>query len=265
MKNTELYKYPRTKHLEGSNAQIGDSLKKFPYITIYGKYVVIEEKVDGAQFGVSFEESGDLLLQSRGHYLTGGYGERYFNYLKSFFSHRKWSLFEVLGSRYILYGENMYCKHTIFYNRLPSYFMEYDVYDKENGVFLSTSARNELLAPLRKIIIPVKVLFSGNNFLNYEQFTDLVTSSNYIDTNDIKSDFFLSCMAGNSDLEIEEKRTDLGGIMEGLYVKVEEGSVVLERYKWVRGSFTQTVLDSASHWQTRKIVRNRTCPDVQYV
>ena len=45
--------------------------------------------------------------------------------------------------------------------------------------------------------------------------------------------------------------TDASGLMEGLYIKVEEDGVVRERYKFVRRDFLQTVIDSGSHWMER--------------
>ena len=72
-----IYKYPRTRHLEGSRKQQGDEdLKSVPFREIAGKYLVLEEKVDGANCGVSFGQDQKMYLQSRGHFLTGGYGER---------------------------------------------------------------------------------------------------------------------------------------------------------------------------------------------
>ena len=44
---------------------------------------------------------------------------------------------DVLGDRYILYGEWLYAKHTVFYNSLPHYFLEYDLLDRFPGQFLS--------------------------------------------------------------------------------------------------------------------------------
>lgn len=76
----DLKKYPRTPHLEGSRLQPGDEdLSQIPFSDIKEKYLVIEEKIDGANSAISFSEEGELLLQSRGHYLTGGYRERHFN------------------------------------------------------------------------------------------------------------------------------------------------------------------------------------------
>lgn len=47
----------------------------------------------------------------------------------------------MLGARYVMYGEWLYAKHTVYYDMLPHYFMEFDIYDKENGSFLGTAAR----------------------------------------------------------------------------------------------------------------------------
>ena len=80
----QIYKYPRTRHIEGSKIQIGDEdLKNVRFDEIKGKFVVLEEKVDGANTGISFDENGNLLLQSRGHFLNGGYGERQFALFKT--------------------------------------------------------------------------------------------------------------------------------------------------------------------------------------
>ena len=79
----QIYKYPRTRHLEGSREQAGDEdLKCVKFTEIQGKYLVLEEKVDGANCGVSFGRGGKMYLQSRGHFLNGGYGERQFDLFK---------------------------------------------------------------------------------------------------------------------------------------------------------------------------------------
>ena len=44
-----IIKYPRTHHLEGSRLQAGDEdLSQIPFSEILGCYIVIEEKIDGA-------------------------------------------------------------------------------------------------------------------------------------------------------------------------------------------------------------------------
>ena len=44
----KMMKYPRTRHIEGSRLQKGDEdLSQISFSKIKGKYLVIEEKVDG--------------------------------------------------------------------------------------------------------------------------------------------------------------------------------------------------------------------------
>ena len=76
-------KYPRTRHLEGSRLQSGDLGDDKPLAELAGYHLVVEEKIDGANCAISFGSEGEVRLQSRGHYLTGGYRERHFDLLKN--------------------------------------------------------------------------------------------------------------------------------------------------------------------------------------
>lgn len=101
-----LLKYPRTPHLEGSRLQEGDEgHDQAPYSVLAGRYIVVEEKLDGGNCGLSYDAAGEQLLQSRGHYLTGGGRERQFNLFKRWASAHADVLLERLGDRYVMYGE----------------------------------------------------------------------------------------------------------------------------------------------------------------
>src|SRR5215813_175883 len=144
-----LYKYPRTHHIESSGLQQGDEdLAVVPFSALVGRHLVVEEKMDGANSAISFAPDGAVLLQSRGHYLTGGPRERQFHLFKAWTSRYATELWEVLGDRYVLYGEWLYAKHTIYYTDLPHYFLEFDVLDTANGTFLATPTRRDLLRAL---------------------------------------------------------------------------------------------------------------------
>ena len=141
-----IYKYPRTRHIEGSRKQSGDEdLKSVAFDEVRGRYLVLEEKVDGANCGISFGADGRMYLQSRGHFLNGGYGERQFDLFKMWAGCFEERLRQLLGKRYIMYGEWLYAKHTVFYDSLPHYFMEFDIFDKEEEKFFSTRKRREFL------------------------------------------------------------------------------------------------------------------------
>ena len=94
----KIIKHPRTQHLEGSRLGEGDEdLSQVPFSEILGRPIIIEEKIDGANSAISFDGDGNLLLQSRGHYLDGGYRERHYNLLKQWANENCDRFFDVLG------------------------------------------------------------------------------------------------------------------------------------------------------------------------
>jgi hypothetical protein len=249
----EFLKYPRTQHIQGSKLQKGDEdLAAVPFISLSDKNVVIEEKMDGANCAISYGEDAKLLLQSRGHYLVGGAGEKHFNLFKQWASTHAECLYDVLGSRYVCYGEWLFAKHTIFYDLLPHFFLEFDIYDRETGVFLSTPRRIELLRELP--VFSVRVLFSGE-LASYQEMASLVGPSGFISDNHLQN---LEKQARKLRLSEERthKETDQSRLMEGLYIKIEEDGVVKERYKFIRNGFLTAVLESESHWLNRPILPN---------
>ena len=250
----QIYKYPRTRHLEGSREQAGDEdLKTVKMTELLGKYLVLEEKVDGANCGISFGGDGTMYLQSRGHFLNGGYGERQFDLFKRWAGCFEDRLCSLLEDRYVMYGEWLYAKHTVFYDRLPHYFMEFDIFDKEEGRFFSTRRRREFLkdAPFVK---SVRVLAQGC-FESTQEIARWIGPSLFISEQREES-FLGQCKRSGVDAELAARQTDLSGTMEGIYIKVEDGDYVTDRLKYVRASFLNTILDSESHWVNRPIIAN---------
>lgn len=249
-----IIKYPRTPHLQGSRLQPGDEdLSQRPFSDIAGRNVVLEEKIDGANSAISFSEDGELRLQSRGHFLTGGYRERHYDLLKRWAAVQQEKLYKVLGRRYIMYGEWMYAKHSIYYDLLPHYFMEFDVLDRETGMFLDTPSRHELLKNLPVSHVPV--LASGV-FKYMEEILKHLGDSNYISDKHIEH---LREDAERLHLDADQicRETDAARTMEGIYIKVEENGEVVDRMKYVRTSFLQTVETPQTQWLDRPIVPNR--------
>jgi hypothetical protein len=254
-----MNKYPRTRHIAGSRLQPGDEdLESVPFSELAGRHLVVEEKMDGANAALRFDTAGTLLLQSRGHYLQGGAREKHFDLFKRWASSHARALHARLGHRYILYGEWLYAKHTIFYDALPHYFLEFDVVDTQDGTFLSTAHRRELLdgAP----IVSVPVLYEGALRAD-GALTALIGRARY------KSDAWKARLRGAAEergLDVDRivRETDPSDEMEGLYVKVEEGGHVTGRFKFVRYGFLTSVVDSGTHWLRRPIVPNELAPGV---
>jgi hypothetical protein len=254
-----IIKYPRTRHLEGSRFQHGDhDLDAVPFGDVRGRHVVVEEKMDGGNAGISFDAGGRLLLQSRGHYLTGGGRERHFDLLKRWAAAHADDLYLALGERYVMYGEWLYAKHTCFYDALPHYFMEFDVLDRETGEFLSTDRRRELLRELP--VVSVLVLWEGRP-TRPSELTELVGPSRFKSARWRERLVEAGEAAGVPAAQVLAE-TDGFDDMEGLYLKVEEDGRVVARLKWVRASFLTTILDSGSHWLDRPIVPNQLADSV---
>ncbi|MBP2653468.1 MAG: ATP-dependent ligase [Firmicutes bacterium] len=249
-----ILKYPRTPHIEGSRYQPGDEdMDSVRFSTIANRFIVVEEKVDGANCGVSFSPDGELLLQSRGHYLTGGYREKHFNLFKTWANAHENEFWDMLTDRYILYGEWLYAKHTVFYDQLPHYFMEFDIYDKVEAKFLSTAMRRRILNNY-PFIVSVLVLFEGKMH-QQKDLAGLLGPSNFISGTAVEK---LKAVCSRRGLDVTQvlHETNVESLMEGLYIKVEEDGAVKERYKYVRASFLTKILDSESHWLNRPIIPN---------
>lgn len=249
-----IAKYPRTQHLEGSRLQPGDhDLDAVPLAVLRGRFVVVEEKLDGANAGISVGPDGQLRLQSRGHYLTGGPRERHFAPLKRWAATHAAALTALCADGRVIYGEWLYAKHTIFYDRLPHWFMEFDVLDRD-GTFWSTERRAAQFARA-PIITSVPVIWSGVVTAPAE-LPALVARALY--KSERWRDRLRDAAAGAGvDVERAVRETDPSDDAEGLYVKVEDGGRVVERYKWIRPGFLTAVLDSEGHWLSRPIVPNQ--------
>jgi len=255
----EILKYPRTPHLEGSRLQPGDDGHEHVRLaTLAGRHAVIEEKLDGANVGLSFTSGGELLLQSRGHYLVGGSRERQFAPFKEWACAHEERLLALLLDRYVMYGEWLYAKHSVSYDRLPHWFCEFDVYDRVDGVFLSTPRRHALLAGSPVVSVPV--LREGPMPRDVKALRALVRPS-LAKSAQWREAFEQGVRRQELDLALAWKQTDKSDLAEGLYVKIEDEHRVLSRCKWVRPDFVQTILDSGSHHSTRPVIPNGLAPE----
>jgi len=248
-----LVKYPRTPHLEGSRLQVGDhDLQRIPFRDLEGRFVVVEEKVDGANAALRFNSAGEVFLQSRGHYLRGGAREKHFNLFKRWAKAKASAFWPVLRDRYVVYGEWLYAKHTVYYDKLPHFFLEFDVLDLETNQFLGTHARRRLLNGLPLASVPV--LHHGKA-RSIQEITSLLGRSHY-KGEDWREQLVNQVKSNRLNAEIAIRETDPSDDMEGLYIKVEEEDRVICRVKFVRASFLTCVADSGTHWLRRPIIPN---------
>jgi hypothetical protein len=258
IQNRDLLKFPRTSHLENSCFQQGDEgYDCVPYSTIAGQFIVVEEKLDGSNSGLSFSHSGELLLQSRGHYLTGS--ERQFNIFRQWATAHENPLIACLEDRYIAFGEWLYKKHSVFYDALPHFWTEFDIWDRRREIFLDTASRKAMLQGGPVLSVPI--LFSGIAPKKLDDLLTLITPS-YAKTAHWRTRFEDIVRREGLDLVKAWAMADKSDLMEGLYIKVEEEGQVKARYKFVRQDFVQAIAEAAIHHSKQPFIPNQLAPGV---
>ena len=231
----EFVKYPRTPHLFGSKGTDDDKHLGEPESRrfIADESLIVEEKLDGTNVGIHFTNEGGMVLQCRGHLITEGMHPQY-DLFKQWGAVKRQVLEDRLESRYILFGEWVYARHSVHYRELPHYFFEFDVYDKQGQEFLSLERRLALLAGTGIHTVPV--LHVGA--LDREKLVSLIGPSHF-------------------DSVFENPLTDrIDHLMEGLYLRTEQDGAVTGRAKFVRPEFVEKVKQS-EHWQYQSMTVNR--------
>ncbi|MDZ7617081.1 MAG: RNA ligase family protein [Patescibacteria group bacterium] len=230
----DFVKYPRTPHLFGSHGTDDDKHlgEMESNRIISAPSLIVEEKIDGTNVGIHFGSDGQMVLQCRGHLITEGMHPQY-DLFKQWISVKRSILEERLKNRYIMFGEWMYAKHSLHYRGLPHFFFEFDMYDKEAGVFLSLDLRTALLEDSNIQTVPVV----HRGAIRKDQIVSLVGPSGF-------GARFENPITGRAD-----------NLMEGLYMRTESAGSVTARAKYVRYEFVEKIKQS-THWQHQALVPN---------
>ncbi|MFL5359007.1 RNA ligase family protein [Archangium sp.] len=222
-----FFKFPHTPHLAwlSSAPARQDKVLSPPEVRDFlSAEVLVEEKVDGANLGLSVDPSGNLRAQNRGSFL-GTRASPQFQPLWPWLEARRERLVEALGQRLMLFGEWCFAVHSVRYDALPDWFLAFDVYDREAGRFWSAARRDALLDELGLSKVPE--LARGRFSLAEVQK-----------------------LLGPSRLT--------HGSMEGLYLRRDHGGFLQARAKLVRPEFVQAIEE---HWSSRPLERNVLVPD----
>lgn len=230
----DFIKYPRTPHLFGSKGTDDDKHmgERESEQFIRDESLIVEEKIDGTNVGIHFSADGEMVLQCRGHRITEGMHPQY-DLFKQWAVVKRHTLESRLERRFILFGEWVYARHSIFYRQLPHYFFEFDIYDKEAEVFLDLEQRLPLLEGTGVETVPV--VHQGP--IKRNELAALIGPSQF-----------------HSQFENPmTHRTD--DLMEGLYLRTESAGIVTGRAKCVRPEFVEKIKQS-THWQHQAMVAN---------
>ena len=220
-----FFRFPNTPHLMwlGEGVPRDDKVLSAPEAkALLAGDVVVEEKVDGANLGFSLDQSEKLRAQNRGQYVQPPYGGQ-FSKLLQWSAVRGDALVTALQPGWIAFGEWCAARHSLSYDRLPDWWLFFDLYDQANRRFQSTGARDAFAKEAG--LATVAELFRGRITLNDLRALLLETPSRY-----------------------------RSGPIEGLVVRREDSGALAARAKLVRPDFTQAI---EQHWRSRRIEWNR--------
>ena len=218
-----FYRFPSTPHLAWLGAgkpRDGKALTSAEMRELLSSVLFVEEKVDGANLGLSVDEQGQLRGQNRGSYLDLDSPTGQWKPLKRWLSTRRHKLVDALSPNLIIFGEWCYAVHSVHYTHLPDWFLAFDVYDRSSGAFWSVQRRDEFAARLELVVVPA-------------------LGRGHFDLTELKK------LLGPSAL------TD--GPAEGIYVRRERNGRLLQRAKLVRPEFVQAIDE---HWSKRPLKTN---------
>ena len=162
-------------------------------------------------------------------------------------------LFSITGENKIIWGEWMDYQHCMYYNALPSYFIEYDIYDIENKYFLDTTTRKQIinkanLNHLNKIVsahvVEKKVKTAKDLSVLFKE--KIAFGKNKDIVHDFEKNNFKGHVRKNSLVDIYP---------EGYYLKIENSGEVIKRFKFIRKSFLEKILEN-SHWKNSQWIKN---------
>jgi hypothetical protein len=140
---------------------------------------------------------------------------------------------ERFEDRFILFGEWVYARHSVHYRKLPHYFFEFDIYDKDQETFLTLEQRLTLIEGTGIETVPV--LHRGA--IGKDDLEELIGPSLF-------------------DSEFDNPITKrIDKLMEGLYLRTEAAGSVTGRAKFVRPEFVEKVKQS-THWQHQAMIPN---------
>ena len=222
--SNDFIKFPHTPHLAWLSPKPlrGDRVLSNAELSVFLRdQVIVEEKVDGANIGISVSSEQTLVVQNRGAYIEKPAPVQ-FQPLWNWLNIRSEQLITRLGQDLILFGEWCYAVHSIRYERLPDWFIGFDIYDRSRGAFLASDRRDDLLSSLHLYSVPriAKAHFSMPGLVRL----------------------------------LENSRSAFGSAkVEGLYLRRESQGWLEQRAKIVRPEFTQAI---SEHWTNRPLSKN---------
>ena len=187
-------------------------------------HVTIEEKIDGGVIGITWDGSKPLVV---GKHSMVNYNIN----SKKFYGLTEWTYknYEKISNiplGWIVYGEWMRASHNVFYNRLPDYFIGFDVWNGNDNKFLNVVDRSTFL-----------------DTIGFEEFP-LIYSGTDLGVEDI------ICITEGVGGVSNKSRFSDNETIEGVIIRNENGLIG----KYVRREFSESIEE---HWLKSLLIENK--------
>ena len=216
-------KYPRTFHLPYSPGKSSDDKTIKSVDAFLNRRIVITEKLDGSN--VSLEHDG-CFARTHAHAPT----HPSFDQLKALHAQLKWQL----PKGFQFFGEYLFARHSIAYDRLPGYFLLFGVRNL-NGEFpkwLSWEGVENWAEQLELPTVPV---------LNDDDENDMVS-------NETELEKLITRLAKEPSIYGKERE----GVVVRVADEILDDEFATQISKWVRSGHVIT----DTHWMHQEIVKN---------
>lgn len=226
---SEFHRFPHTPHLAwlgAGEARDDKVLTPAQAAELLHDEVLLEEKLDGANLGLSLSSDGELRMQNRRQYLAHPYAGQFVRLPGWLGLHGgvvAEALLEHADEGLMLFGEWCAARHSLAYMRLPDWFLLFDVFETRAGRFWS-SARRDALAGRMGLATTPQVARGLYSLEDLKALLDAQVS-----------------LFGD-------------GPVEGIVIRRDSADWCARRAKLVRPDFTQAIND---HWRNRRIEWNR--------
>ena len=161
--------YPRIPHASVLSNMTHDDIQ-FDGEVVFPIECWVQEKIDGSNMGFSW--SGDApVVRNRSHILKKGFIKTNTPAKKQFRSSWNWAhkhekdikkVFDLYQGEVTIYGEWMYYQHSLNYNRIPDWFIAYDIYSPYERKFLHPEDFEDLISQTKiSYIKPYKIIFNS--------------------------------------------------------------------------------------------------------
>jgi len=258
------HKFPRTPHLfsvgsatdddeECDDAQARQILAHIGRGWSPDATVIIEEKIDGANLGISFDTDSTLVFQNRSKVVTHE-SDSQFAKLKGWSTEHLGELYDLLTEsdvpRYIVFGEWLASRHSVSYSTLPGWFIAFDVFDTATNAYLSVRDRDQRLAQCAPSLPVVRTLATVPAQLREER----ADASNAAVEKGRQG--ILRLIGDKTHYSDGPKDT-----MEGCYIRLERDNALVYRCKVVNKGFLNGI-EQQGHWKSQSTRENILRKDV---